>query len=52
MSRFPTANKSFGQHFLVSPTVIKKITSPLPEDCDGIVEVGPGPAVLTPFLAD
>jgi 16S rRNA (adenine1518-N6/adenine1519-N6)-dimethyltransferase len=51
MSRFPTANKSFGQHFLVSPTVIKKITSPLPENCDGIVEVGPGPAVLTPFLA-
>lgn len=51
MSRFPTANKSFGQHFLNSPTVIKKITSPLPEGIDAIVEVGPGPAVLTPHLA-
>ena len=51
MSKFPTANKSFGQHFLCSPTVIKKITSPLPEGCDAIVEVGPGPAVLTPHLA-
>lgn len=50
MGKFPTANKSFGQHFLNSPTVIKKITSPLPETCDTIVEVGPGPAVLTPHL--
>ncbi len=51
MGKFPTANKSFGQHFLNSPTVIKKITSPLPEHCDAIIEVGPGPAVLTPLLA-
>ena len=51
MGKFPTANKQFGQHFLNSPTVIKKITSPLPEGCDAIVEVGPGPAVLTPHLA-
>ena len=51
MSRFPTANKSFGQHFLSSPTVIKKITSPLPEGTQAIVEIGPGPAVLTPHLA-
>jgi 16S rRNA (adenine1518-N6/adenine1519-N6)-dimethyltransferase len=51
MSKFPVANKSFGQHFLNSPTVIQKITSPLPENCDAIVEVGPGPAVLTPHLA-
>ncbi|HLT21998.1 MAG TPA: rRNA adenine N-6-methyltransferase family protein, partial [Bacteriovoracaceae bacterium] len=52
MSRFPTANKSFGQHFLSSPTVINKITSPLPEGTDAIVEVGPGPAVLTPKLRE
>jgi 16S rRNA (adenine1518-N6/adenine1519-N6)-dimethyltransferase len=44
------ANKSFGQHFLNSPTVINKITSPLPEGVDCIVEIGPGPAVLTPHL--
>lgn len=49
--RFPIANKSFGQHFLSSPTVINKITSPLPEGVDAIVEIGPGPAVLTPHLA-
>jgi 16S rRNA (adenine1518-N6/adenine1519-N6)-dimethyltransferase len=51
MAKFPTANKSFGQHFLNSPTVIQKITCPLPSHCDAIVEVGPGPAVLTPHLA-
>ncbi|HXH74407.1 MAG TPA: 16S rRNA (adenine(1518)-N(6)/adenine(1519)-N(6))-dimethyltransferase RsmA [Bacteriovoracaceae bacterium] len=51
MGRFPTANKSFGQHFLNSPTVINKITSPLPAGVDAIVEIGPGPAVLTPLLA-
>lgn len=51
MSRFPTANKSFGQHFLSSPSVVKKITSPLPLGTQAIVEVGPGPAVLTPHLA-
>lgn len=50
MSRFPMANKSFGQHFLSSPSVITKITSPLPEGTDAIIEVGPGPAVLTPKL--
>jgi 16S rRNA (adenine1518-N6/adenine1519-N6)-dimethyltransferase len=49
--KFPIANKSFGQHFLNSPTVIQKITSPLPEGTDAIVEIGPGPAVLTPHLA-
>lgn len=48
--RFPMANKSFGQHFLNSPTVISKITSPMPEGIDAIVEIGPGPAVLTPHL--
>lgn len=49
--KFPMANKSFGQHFLNSPTVINKITSPLPDGVDCIVEIGPGPAVLTPHLA-
>jgi 16S rRNA (adenine1518-N6/adenine1519-N6)-dimethyltransferase len=51
VSRFPQANKSFGQHFLSSQTVIQKITSPLPAGTEAIVEVGPGPAVLTPKLA-
>lgn len=50
MSRFPQANKSFGQHFLSSPHVISKITHPKADGIDAIVEVGPGPAVLTPHL--
>lgn len=49
--KFPMANKSFGQHFLNSPSVIQKITSPLPKDVEAIIEIGPGPAVLTPHLA-
>ncbi len=52
MSKFPMANKSFGQHFLSSQTVITKITSPLPAGTDAIIEVGPGPAVLTPKLRE
>lgn len=50
MSRFPEANKRFGQHFLSSPHVITKITESKPLNIDAIVEVGPGPAVLTPHL--
>lgn len=50
MSRFPTADKRFGQHFLHSPQVIRAITSDVPVGCDAIIEVGPGPAVLTPHL--
>ncbi len=50
MSRFPTANKRFGQHFLHSPNVINAITGDIPDGVDAIIEVGPGPAVLTPKL--
>jgi 16S rRNA (adenine1518-N6/adenine1519-N6)-dimethyltransferase len=52
MSRFPPADKRFGQHFLHSPHVIGAITTDKPEGCDAIIEVGPGPAVLTPKLAE
>ena len=51
MAKFPQANKSFGQHFLTSSSVIQKITTLPATDCDAIIEVGPGPAVLTPHLA-
>lgn len=51
MSRFPQANKSFGQHFLSSQTVIQKITGSCPPETEAIIEIGPGPAVLTPKLA-
>lgn len=51
MATFPQADKKFGQHFLHSPHVIKAITQDLPGlEFDAIIEVGPGPAVLTPHL--
>jgi 16S rRNA (adenine1518-N6/adenine1519-N6)-dimethyltransferase len=50
MTRFPQADKKFGQHFLHSPSVIEAITTDRPTNCDVIIEVGPGPAVLTPKL--
>jgi 16S rRNA (adenine1518-N6/adenine1519-N6)-dimethyltransferase len=51
MGHFPQADKKFGQHFLHSPHVIKAITQDLPTfEFDAIIEVGPGPAVLTPYL--
>ena len=50
MSRFPQADKRLGQHFLSSPHVINAITQDIPPGVDAIVEVGPGPAVLTPHL--
>lgn len=52
MNRFPIADKRFGQHFLSSPHVINAITQDIPERAQAIVEVGPGPAVLTPKLAE
>lgn len=51
MSKFPLANKNLGQHFLSSPSVIQKITENYPADFDAIIEVGPGPGVLTSHLA-
>ncbi len=51
MATFPQADKKFGQHFLHSTHVIKAITQDLPGfEFDAIIEVGPGPAVLTPHL--
>ena len=51
MGHFPQADKKFGQHFLHSPHVIKAITQDLPSfEFEAIIEVGPGPAVLTPSL--
>lgn len=52
MSRFPSADKRFGQHFLHAPNVIRAITQDLPSGVDAIIEVGPGPAVLTPYLLE
>lgn len=51
MSKLPNANKNLGQHFLVSEKVIDSITTNFAEDCDVIVEVGPGPGILTKKLS-
>ncbi len=51
MSKLPWANKDLGQHFLKDKSVIEKITNNFAEEADVILEVGPGPAVLTRELA-
>lgn len=51
MSKLPIANKELGQHFLQDTKVISNITKDFSEECDVIVEVGPGPAILTEHLA-
>jgi 16S rRNA (adenine1518-N6/adenine1519-N6)-dimethyltransferase len=51
MAKLPRANKDLGQHFLTDKSVISKITNDAPSDFDAIVEIGPGPAVLSKDLA-
>lgn len=45
-----SANKDFGQHFLIDKNIISKITEDFKEKAEGIFEIGPGPAVLTKNL--
>lgn len=52
MNRLPHANKDLGQHFLKDQEVIQKITQDFADDCECILEIGPGPAVLTKELAE
>lgn len=47
----PRANKDLGQHFLNSQHVIDKICDDHAGEYDAIIEVGPGPGVLTKSLA-
>lgn len=42
--------KQFGQHFLQSADIIQKIVSPVPQDVQGIIEIGPGRMALTQKL--
>lgn len=44
------ADKSLGQHFLCAPNVVKAIVSAA-GDYEGCLEIGPGPGILTTFLA-
>lgn len=47
----PRADKRLGQHFLRDAKIIQAITSDHDDGDHAIIEVGPGPAVLTPHLA-
>jgi 16S rRNA (adenine1518-N6/adenine1519-N6)-dimethyltransferase len=45
------ASKGLGQHFLVSKKVVDAIVGSL-QECKGILEIGPGPGVLTSPLSE
>lgn len=47
----PKADKSLGQHFLRDQNVIDKICNDFSGEAQAIVEIGPGPGILTEFLA-
>lgn len=47
----PLANKSLGQHFLRDNTVINRICTDFKGEAQAIVEIGPGPGILTESLA-
>ena len=51
MGKLPSANKALGQHFLTDKKTIEMITSDFADQADVIIEVGPGPGVLTKDLA-
>lgn len=47
----PSADKSLGQHFLRDQNVIQRICSDFSDKAEAIVEIGPGPGILTEHLA-
>jgi 16S rRNA (adenine1518-N6/adenine1519-N6)-dimethyltransferase len=49
--KLPYANKDLGQHFLRDQGVISAITDDIHDECEAIIEVGPGPAILTEILS-
>ncbi len=48
---YPKADKNLGQHFLIDQNVINKITTNFVSDAEVIIEIGPGPGVLTQKLS-
>lgn len=50
-SPLPWANKALGQHFLRDKKIIAKIVEAFANEAQSIVEVGPGPGILTEHLA-
>ncbi len=50
--QLPYADKSFGQHFLNDQEVIQDITQDHLASASGIIEIGPGPGILTKILSN
>jgi len=50
MTKLPLAKKHFGQHFLINPKVIQNICQDFSDKSKSIIELGPGPGVLTELL--
>lgn len=50
MNTLPRANKDFGQHFLIDRSIISAITNHFPDHKGPIIEVGPGPGILSKEL--
>jgi 16S rRNA (adenine1518-N6/adenine1519-N6)-dimethyltransferase len=48
----PSADKSLGQHFLRDQSIIQKICTDFASEASAIVEIGPGPGILTEHLAE
>jgi len=44
--------KHLGQHFLKDENIARKIISAIPDSVENILEVGPGPGVLTKYLLE
>ena len=50
-NNLPWANKNLGQHFLRDAKVIESICNDFAEEAEAILEIGPGPGILTEHLA-
>ena len=47
----PFANKDLGQHFLKDKKVIEEITTDFKDEAQSLIEIGPGPGILTEGLS-
>jgi 16S rRNA (adenine1518-N6/adenine1519-N6)-dimethyltransferase len=47
----PSADKSLGQHFLRDQNIIQEICNDFKDKAEAIIEIGPGPGILTEHLA-
>ena len=50
MAVLPKAYKNFGQHFLNDSNIINQITEDFKDIASSIIEIGPGPGILTEYL--